>query len=331
MNILDYFKENYDTFSEFDGKLGSYNFRRDIIDVFEILMERINDDYLNNCSVINKNPNDIFDFRVLLDKSGNCYLEVTGADSRTKIIVIRDDLKSLEDYENVRGRKIFESTLRKILDVYQNEKIKNAYISKRFLKSVVDPIDLVEEFECEKIKSYYEYLRKLKGTTKNISIQFEAPQNILGPKKENKNPTEQKDRVNDVIDYDVRKQVLTKYRPKYVVNLTSTNGSYKFETYVYVKDGFYLAVCEPISGKSYSLFLNIGPEEYISEDMLLNNIKAALEAKEEIVLKDDAIIRKSHTSLTTFQENIEIFLDNKNGNKRFLQDIKESMEVYGKH
>ncbi len=327
MSCLEYFEKNYEVFSKFDGKIGSYKFPRDINEIFAILMEKVNDKYLDNCKDFEKDPSEIYDYRVLLDKSGNCYLEVIGADQRTKVVIIKDSIKSIEDYNNVTGKKIMESFFGDILNLYQTEKVKKAGISSRFLKDSIPPIDLVEEFECEKVKKYYEYLGKVSNETKNISMQFEAPINIGSPKSPASKPS--KDRVNDIIDYDIRKQILSKYKPLYIINLTSTNGNDKLDGYVYVKDGYYMVVCEPISGKSYTLYLNIGPNEYITEEMLLNNIKAALEAKEEVVLMDDAIMRKSHTTLDAFTSNVETFLNERKENKRFLHDIEESKEVYG--
>lgn len=57
-------------------------------------------------------------------------------------------------------------------------------------------------------------------------------------------------------------------------------------------------------------------------------LKAVLEAKEEIILLDDAIMRKNHTTLETFKENLEVFLNNAKTSKKFFYDTKKAKEVY---
>ena len=57
-------------------------------------------------------------------------------------------------------------------------------------------------------------------------------------------------------------------------------------------------------------------------------IKASLEAEENIVLQDAAIIRKNHTTMENFKENIETFLNNKDNNKLFLEKTVEASKVY---
>lgn len=328
MSILEFFDNNYNLFNKFDGKLGSFKFPSDINEIFSILMEKVNDFYISGCKKLNVKSNDIFDYRLKRDTLGNTYLEVVGADNKTKIIIVKDNLKDYEFYKSVVGRKILESSFKDILNLYQTEKLKRTHISKRFLKDVPLPIDLKEEFDAENLKLYFEYLYDNLYKTKNISINFESPLNIRGPKGQIENSA--RERVNRVIDYDIRKQSLMSYNPLYSLNFKSSNKDNSIDVYIYEKNGYTMAICEPISGTSYTMYMNLGPSEYTNLDKIINNIKIVLESKENIVLSDDAVIRKSHTTLDSYKQNLETFLGENKLSKRFSEEISVSNEVYGR-
>lgn len=320
MSILSFFEDNYELFSKFDGKLGSFNFPKDVYEIFGILMNKVNSHY-------DKLVNDIYDFRIKKDNLNNCYLEVVGKDNKTRIIIVKDNLESYKYYESIVGYKLLEDSFKKILDVYQKEKLRLANISKRFLKDNVSDIDLVSEFDLDNLKEYYEYLDKVFNSVKSISLSYEEPINIKGT---HSNPVNKsKDRVNDVIDYDVRKQALMSYNPRLIVSLNSNNGNNKYEAYVYNINGYMMVICEPINGEKYTLFLNLGQKEYLNDDMIINNIKCIMESKEDILLSDDAVIRKGHTNMETYLVNLRTFFYGFKNNYRFYNDLEKSKEVYG--
>lgn len=328
MSMLNFFEENYELFKKFDGKLGSFIFPNDITDIITILMKKTNDNYNNNCNKLKVKPSDIFDYQINKDEFGNCYLEILGADKKTKIIIVKDGLATYKTYDKMIGKKIVESSFKDILDLYQKEKLKLAHISKRFLKDEFPPINLNEEFDLEALKKYYEYLDNIYNRTRQISVSFEAPINERMPHKEPTNKS--KERVNDIIDYSVRKQALISHKPIYIISLSSTNGNIKYDAYIYSIDGYYMCVCEPINGTSYTMYLNLGPIENLNEDVLINNVRAVLESKENIILSDDAIIRKTHTNIDAYNRNLSTFFTGDKTNYRFYNDIESSKEVFGK-
>ena len=59
-------------------------------------------------------------------------------------------------------------------------------------------------------------------------------------------------------------------------------------------------------------------------------IKAALEAKENLVMEDDAMIRKNHTTIASFKNNLEVFLLNSENDKRFASQVQNANQVYQK-
>lgn len=329
MSLLEFLEENYELFSKFDGKLGSFVFPSDITDVFEILMRRANSFYMRKCKDFHLNSKDIFDYRVKKDDMGNCYLEVTGADRKTKVLIIKDGIYKHQYYNEVVGTGFSESSLIKILDLYQREKLKLANISKRFLRDDVLPVDLVTEFDAENLKKYYQYLDKLYNNMKETTIRFEAPVNTGVPHSE---PTKSsKERVNDVIDYEVRKQALMNYKPISIIHSISNNGTIYYDGYVYEINGHIVTINEPINGTSYTMFLDFGPKEYVTSDMLEANMRAVMESKESVLVSDDAIIRKSHTDMNSFLRNLNTFFVGDKSNYKFSVDLEKAQEVYGNH
>lgn len=329
MSLLEFLEENYELFSKFDGKLGSFVFPSDITEVFEILMEKSNSNYKNNCKESGVTGKDIFDYKVNKDDLGNCYLEVTGADKRTKVVIVKDELENYKYYNKVVGTKLLEDSFKSIMDLYQKEKIRLANVSKRFLRDDVLPVDLVTEFDAENLKKYYQYLDKLYNNMKETTIRFEAPVNTGVPHSE---PTKSsKERVNDVIDYEVRKQALINYKPISIIHSISNNGTIYYDGYVYEINGHIVAINEPINGTSYTMFLDFGPKQYVTSDMLEANMRAVMESKESVLVSDDAIIRKSHTDMNSFLRNLNTFFVGDKSNYKFSVDLEKAQEVYGNH
>lgn len=327
MSLLEWFKDNKSLWDKFNGNVGGFKYPKDITDIMGILMEKINDLYLSRCNELNTNPKDIFDYVIEYDNLSNPYLIVTGSDKRTKLIIIKDDIKNYEYYKNIMGKKIIESSFKDILDLYQKEKLKKYGIAKRLLKDNPSDIDLIEEFNLNGLKEYYEYLIDLDNSVKKVSVNFIEPVNIGSVKGPITNSS--KERKSEVLSYDLRRQCLISRKPMYIINLVGNNKG-EYDAYVYQKDNFTYALVEPINGTSYTYILNLGEHSYLTEEMIINNIRSAMEANLDVVLSDNAIIRKKHSTIDSFNNNLDTLLNDLKSDYRLRSDIDKSNEVYGK-
>ena len=294
----------------------------DIKNAFEVLMQTINKVYVKN---INQNRQ----IRVFLKKThtGKCYLKVTGRDHNTVLIIKSNDSKYYE-YSGMKGYKVNEEDLRKTIDIIQREKLEKSGISKRFIKEVIPELDLYEELEVEKIIQKCKDSYKRKNTPTLIEI-FEEPENISGNRKKiTKNNITTAERIHPIIPYETRKEELIKYNQKEIIRFQGKKTNNIFDAYIYVKNDYILAIIEPLSGLGYQYNLNLGFKENYDIEIIKEMIKATLEAEEHIVLTDDAIIRKNHTTIENFKDNIGIFLNNKDYNKQFATKAEKASKVY---
>lgn len=53
-----------------------------------------------------------------------------------------------------------------------------------------------------------------------------------------------------------------------------------------------------------------------------------LQTSEDIILMDDAIMRKNHTTEEIFRDNLEVFLNNAKSAKPIYYDTEKSKKVY---
>ncbi len=297
------------------------SFSEYVYQAFEALMQTINKAYVQNI-----NPNKPIRVFIKQDKSGRVYLKVTGRDRNTKLIIRSSDSK-FSDYFDIEGYKITEKQLSKTLDVIQREKLAKSKIPKRFLKDIIPEIDLYEEMGIDKFIDICKE-KEIKNNAPDLIELYEEPEN-MGERKIRKSASiEQKERMHDVIPYELRKQELTKHNHKTKIRFKGSKTNKEFDAYIYIKNGYILAIIEPLSGLGYQYNLNLGLAEFYNTSLIVTMIKAALEASEDIVLKDDAIIRKNHTTLENFKENIETFLNNKKDDKRFYEKVTASTKVY---
>ena len=296
-------------------------FSDDVYCAFETLMQTVNPVYIQNISQQKR-------IRVFLkrDKSGNCFLKVTGRDRNTKII-IRSDNSKYHDYIGIIGYKVKESIFSKTLDLIQKEKLERSGISKRFIKEIIPEIDLCEELDIEKFINICKEIEKRQNDPEATEI-FDEPENTTERRTRKVSDKESKERIHSVIPYELRKNELIKYNHKKIIRFKGTKTDRVFDAYIYIKHGYILAILEPISGLGYQYNLNLGYAEDYNEELIKEMIKASLEAEENIVLQDAAIIRKNHTTMENFKENIETFLNNKDNNKLFLEKTVEASKVY---
>ena len=260
--------------------------------------------------------------RIILgkDQNGKCYLTVIGNDDHT-VLIIRNNNSNYEDYKNLMGTKITEEEFKKELDLIQTQRLTKSKISSRFIREEALPLDICKEMNIPLLINYYQYLNDYLNPT----IAYDEPENTVGPAQKS-NPTAS--RKHTIIALDDRKKELLKRNPKKLIRFEGTRTGIKFDAYIYEKDGFVLAVVEPESGLSYQYNLNLG-EIAISDNALIEEmIKAALEAPEEIVMQDDAMMRKNHTTMATFVENLDIFLENAKATNKFYYDVKSAKSVY---
>ena len=121
-----------------------------------------------------------------------------------------------------------------------------------------------------------------------------------------------------------------KRKPKKILFCSGTKTNTILEAFLYEKDGYVLAVIEPKSGTGYQYDLNLGNVDINDMDLIKEMIRAALGASEEIVMMDPAIIRKSHTTIEAFSEDLDIFLGNAKSTKLFYYKVEKAKNVYGR-
>lgn len=327
-SFLDVLEKNKELFLKFNGEIIKlFKFPSDINTMFRYFLINSNNNYENNCEQKGTNIYDRERLVLNTDKEGKAYLSVYGNDDQTVLIIRKDD-SNLENYRNIIGKKITESDFAETLDLYQKVKLERAGISKRFIKEEIPPIDICDEMNIHKLIKYYKYLNYEYMNEEVITESFDEPENE-GSKRERKYGGTV-ERKNQVIDYSTRKEALEKHNPKYVIKYIGNKKDSEYDAYIYEKGDYTLAIVEPVDGLSYQYNLNLGTVDKDDKELIKSIIKAALEAKEEIVMLDDAIIRKNHTTMESFNDNLEIFLNNAKTTKKFYYDVEKSKDVYRK-
>ena len=321
--LLEELKLNYNLITKTENEeiTKTITFSDDINCTFETLMQTVNKVYIKN--IIKKKRIRVF---LKKDKKGNCYLKISGRDHNTKLIIRSDDSK-YSDYIGIEGYKVTERTLTKTLDLIQKEKLERSGISKRFIKETIPEIDLCEEMDIEKFIMICKEIEKRQNEPEATEI-FDEPENTAEKRIRKVSDKESKERIHSVIPYELRKNELVKYNHKKIIRFKGTKTDRVFDAYIYIKHGYILAILEPLSGLGYQYNLNLGYAEDYNEGLIKEMIKSSLEAEENIILKDDAIIRKNHTTIENFKENIETFLNGQNNNKLFLEKTVEAANVY---
>ena len=324
-SFLKEIEKHYDLFNISNGEIIEFfNFKPVVYESFASEMPRANKMYRQKCEYNGKKTTEIERVTIKKDRSGKCYLEVIGADNHTVLIINQDDCDK-EDYRSVFGFKISESQLAREIDYHQTEKVKKANISSRFLRDEPLPINLAEELDSKKLIDYYYYLNSYLSASNFIEI-YNEPENTTG--KSTRNFQSAPQRKNPIIDYIYRKQELMKHKPIEIITFRGSKTGREYDTYIYERDGFILAVAEPISGVEYQYNLNLGPINPNDVTTMTEMVRAALEAPEEIAMYDDAIMRKNHTTMSVFNENLEIFLNNSKSTKPFEAQVEKANAVY---
>lgn len=294
----------------------------DLKTALESLMQIIN-------PVYTKNINPEKQIRIFLKKTsaGKCYLKVIGRDRNTTLIIKPNDAK-FSEYSGIIGYKISESKLAETLDLVQRTKLEKAGIAKRFIKEEIPPVDLYEEMGIENFVNHCVDIYAQKNEPKFVGF-YEEPENKTGRTKKTKiNSGTTQERLNPIIPYEIRKQELVKHHQKEIIRFKGIKSNNVFDAYIYIRHGYILAIVEPISGLGYQYNLNLGFADDYNEESIKEMIRATLEAEENLVMIDDAIIRKNHTTIENFKDNIGIFLNNKDYNKNFATKTENAAKVY---
>ena len=318
-------EKHYDLFNITDGEIIEFfSFKPDVYEALTSELRRANKGYKEKCEYLGKKPSDFEKISVKKDAKGKCYLEVVGADNYTRLIINQDDCDH-NDYRSVLGFKIPESQFEREIDYHQTKKAQAANIASRFLREEPLPVDLSEEMDSKKLIDYYYYINSYLSTSNIIEI-YDEPENSVG--KSTKKFEAASARINPVVDYMYRKQELMKHRPKEIKTFRGKNTGREYDTFIYERDGNVLAIAEPVSGVEYQYDLNLGPIDPNDIENIKATVRAALEAPEHIAMCDDAKMRKNHTTMSVFSENIEIFLNNAESTKPFKSQVEKAKAVY---
>ena len=331
-SMLDKIENNFELFECTENEIIKFfNFGEDFHNVCCVLFKKWNKNYEKDCERCNRDVNEPNTILVRKDKDGNCFLIVKGNDGRSDIVIDKDNADK-EKYGNIKAYKITESKFAALLDVCTRERIEKMQeelnIPSRFLREEPGEVDLVDDLKIDKLIEYYKYLNDEYFEKKIDIILFDEPNNISGPK--NKLGISAAPRKNAVIDYKIREEEFNKYNPVHRIKFNGINTKVEYDCFVYYKDGYVLAVVEPVSGLGYQYALNLGPIDVNDIELIKNNIKAVLEAEEDIVMFDDAIMRKNHTTIDAFSDNLRIFLDNAKSIKPFYYDTERAKDIYRK-
>ena len=313
--MLDKLEENYSLFESTGNEIVQlFKFPPEFYAICLTIFEKWKDDYEKLCE---RNGSDKYAQNTVLlqkDKDGNCFIVVKGNDGRTNIVIDKDNANK-DSYKNISAFKISESKFAELLDIYQRKQLEKLNIPARFLKEEPDQLDLSLELEIDKLIKYYKYLNNEYFKNDLGVVSFDEPTDIVGSR--TKLGISTAPRKNPVIDYEVRVQELLNYNPLYKCEFNGNKTGVEYDAFIYKKAGFVLAVVEPKSGKGYQYTLNLGPIDIKNIDLIKNNIKAALEASESIAMFDAAIMRKNHTTIDAFRENLRIFLGNSKSTKKY--------------
>ena len=330
MSFLKTVQQHYYLFEPTNGEFPKdFKMPKNVESLFQRLFRVTNNNYERYCADFGIDLYDEPLYIVKKDKAGNCYWEIIGADDKTKLIIIGDTV-DIGLYYDIRGYKIRESKFIDYLDKWQKYLVQFSELSPRFINTTPSKIDLCEELNARSLFQILLTNYSKMDNNRYMYGRFEEPENKNGSKRSRKNdpPIERK---NEVIPHDQRSAILLSYNPAYRFVYSGNNTGKKVEAYIYNKDGYTLAVVEPYEGLGYQYLLNIGPYVDFNDSVeIYDIIKTILETPEEIILLDDAIIRKNHTTIDNFKDNLDVFINNARSSKSIYSECKVAQNVYGK-
>ena len=302
-----------------------FHFSKDINNTWRYLLVKANKKYFKNCTELRRNTQKFAEISIKKDLSGKCYLEVVGNDNHT-ILIIRQNDSKYEDYRQTTGTKITEADFVKELDFIQRKRLEEAKIPSRFLREQALPIDICQEMNIPLLIDYYKYIDEYN----NPLIMYDEPTSVDNSIRSPRSGNPTTPRKNPIIPYELRRAELLKRNPKRILKFGGNNTGTKVDAYLYERNDQTLVVVEPISGMEYQYNLNLGFIDKEDSDYIKETILTAIELPEEIVMLDDAIIRKNHTTIESFSDSLDIFLESAKKTTKFYYDTQKAKAVYQK-
>ena len=179
-------------------------------------------------------------------------------------------------------------------------------------------------------KEYVQKKRIEKFNSKSFQIFFDDNQVSSNSSRNGKTKNSGEiERKHEIIPLETRQKILFSYDPEYKITCKAKNSNKTLDAYIFKKDGDSLCVIEPVSGLGYQYLLNMGPYIDSNDQKKIEEILTTiLQTSEDIILMDDAIIRKNHTTEEIFRDNLEVFLNNAKSAKPIYYDTEKSKKVY---
>jgi hypothetical protein len=344
MSIFNRWDEIFEYFEDSKGKVDAdFKYPDNILYFFNFLYTVVNSNYEDYCKDYAIDPYDPPTTYFRKDPEGKYYLEIVAPDDKTKILITQDDY-NYRTYKGITGTKYTESQVSEWLDHYQKMMLFNSHLPKRFLNEEViedkiPPIDLNKELEIDLMILYRQKSFLLSDQLAVRIGAYDEPENERGTHNK-KIGVGTIERINPVIPYADREKELLKYGPMYRFEYHGKNTGKVYKAFVYNREdvdrnghpcSYTMAIVEPESGLGYQLLLNMGPNiDSKNIDSIYLIILKVIEAEEKVIMWDDAIIRKSHTTMEAFEDNIKSFLNNASSVPRMKDQIQKSYDVYRK-
>lgn len=208
------------------------------------------------------------------------------------------------------------------------ESMKDFYLSKyyEYGSNIRKIISLEDELDksVDKILSYIDYLNELYQkdiesyrNEKMVYISYEEKENTEHKKVVRTGMTTGKERKNEVISMEDRREVLEGYDYDFFGIATASNKMKKdYYCYLYKDfEGRSILVLEPYCGTKYTKVIYLDTKD-LSKEEFREICTKALELSNEDTFNYDNIIRLSHTTLDKFNSNMGRILHNANETKR---------------
>lgn len=311
-SFLEPFQKNYDSFLVFQGALPLEYFGKDsYFDLKNTLLyyfKKANINYDYACNALNRKPDSFDSFEIKKDKSGNVYMEVVGADLRTKII-IRRDIANSEDYKGMKCFNISEVRFALKFRKFQEERIEKVIEANNLPRSVFSfsDFDTTSRMGSKDVTSYVKYLENEYFESAEVCFYDEAESSKRFGIKHVSSISQNYERKNDIIDFSKRRASLVKFKPDKMIKFKSRNKGNDLVSFIYKKDNYLIAFCEPISGVAWSRLVFLKNEDYNDEE-LIDKLLKKIELSNEDAALDKFIVNSSHTTYERFNANLAFLL-----------------------
>ena len=335
-SFLEPFQKNYESFLVFQSDLPlEYFGKSSLEDLKKTIVSYLrfaNKEYDRCCKILNKMPYDFEFFSIKKDKSGNVYMEVIGADDRTKII-IRRNCSKVEDYLGLKAYHINEDRFSEQFRMFQEKRIRNVMSINNIPSDVVDfsNFDATSRMGSSDVARYVKYLENEYFESAEVYFYEESESSKRFGTKHVSSISQDYERKNDIIDFSKRRASLVRFNPYRMIKFKSRNKDNDLVSFVYKKDNYLIAFCEPISGVAWSRIVFLKDENY-SDDELIDKLLKKIELSNEDAFLDKYIVNSSHTTYERFNANVSFLLgdvddlDGALAAQSFKKSVKEAKE-----